>query len=339
MPFRDVIGHRRLIGLLARSINRGTLPPSLILAGPSGVGKRLVAVASAQLLNCTARALPESGGQAAPGIEADSCGVCTACVRIARGMHPDVLILEPGDSGSIRIEQVRETIDHAAYRPFEGRRRVIVIDDADMMVPAAQNALLKTLEEPPSSSVFLLVTSRPDTLLPTVRSRCPRLRFRALSTDEVVAALVQQGRGELEARTVAAVAGGSIGRALEASAGDLAEARDVAARVLAQVASTADLRRRIEAAQSLTLKSGGADRQQLAAELRAMASLVRDAALLGAGAERRALANPDLPSIAGLAVFGGERGTRAFSAIDRALAALERNASAKIVADWLVLHL
>ena len=95
-------------------------------------------------------------------------------------MHPDVLVVEPGDSGSIKIEQVRDVVDRARYRPFEGRRRVVIIDEADALVAAAQNALLKTLEEPPPSSVFILVTARPDVLLPTVRSRCPQLRFRPL---------------------------------------------------------------------------------------------------------------------------------------------------------------
>ena len=163
-------------------------------------------------------------------------------------------------------------------------------------MPAAQNALLKTLEEPPSASVFMLVTSRPDVLLPTVRSRCPRLRFRPLGADEVAAALIKRGRSEAEARAVAATADGSIGRALEASAGELVEAREVAQRVL-------------RGRGAATIRAGGsrarrncwrrparaapADREQLAAHLRAMASLLRDVELLATGADRAALANPD----------------------------------------------
>ncbi|MBI3491195.1 MAG: DNA polymerase III subunit delta' [Acidobacteria bacterium] len=338
MPFRDIVGHVRLVDLLARSIAGGTLPPSLLLTGPDGVGKKLTAVAAAQALNC----LEPRTRNPEPGT--DSCGKCPACTRIARGVHPDVLILEPGDSGAIKIDQVRDLVDRAAYRPFEGRRRVVIIDDADTLLPAAQHALLKTLEEPPSSSVFLLVTSRPDVLLPTVRSRCPQLRFRPLAASDIATALIQRCQSDREARAVAANADGSLRRALEASAGDLVEARDLAERVLAQAAASGDPGRRLESAKELLAKTGaggGSDRDQLATHLRAMAALVRDVEVLATRADVRALANPDVqPALGRLTqTYRGERGVRAFTAIDRALGALERNAGAKVVADWLVLQL
>ena len=134
------------------------------------MGKRRVAVAVAQALNCT----NISSVRLQEDLQIDACGACATCTRIARGVHGDVLMVVPEESGAIKIDQAREVIDRAMYRPFEGRRRVTIIDDADAMVGGAQNALLKTLEEPPSSSTFILVTSRPDALLPTVRSRCSR---------------------------------------------------------------------------------------------------------------------------------------------------------------------
>jgi DNA polymerase III subunit delta' len=339
MPFRDVTGHARLVDLLARSIAGGTLPPSLLLAGPSGIGKRLVAVAVSQALNC----LEPGTRNQEPGT-VDACGRCAACTRIARGVHSDVLLAEPGDNGSIKIDQVRDIIDRAGYRPFEGRRRAVIIDEADALVPAAQNALLKTLEEPPPSSVFMLVTSRPDVLLPTVRSRCPQLRFRPLSASDIAKVLVARGRSESEARAVAATADGSVGRALAASAGELVEARDLAQRVLAQASTAGDAGRRLLGAKDLLAKTGGggvSDRDELATHLRAMASLMRDVEVLATRADVRTLANPDVqPALERLtATYQGERGLRAFSAIDRALVALERNAGVKVVADWLVLQL
>jgi DNA polymerase-3 subunit delta' len=364
MPFRDVIGHRRVIELLTRSIRRDSLPPSLIFAGPAGVGKRLTALATAQAVNCirlgsgsAVEAPPKSPRKPRPdapllepaadsgaGLELDACGACAACTRIARGVHADVLIVEPGDNESIKIEQVRDVVDRAAYRPFEGRRRVVIVDQADALVAPAQNALLKTLEEPPSASMFILVTSRPDALLPTVRSRCPRLGFRALTTGEIATALIERGRSQSDARATAAAAGGSLGAALDMTASDLVQAREIAHDVLARAAATPDPRRRIEGAKELlsnTGSGGAADREKLASHLRAMASLVRDVELLSTRADVRALANADVqPALERLVpAYGGERGARAFSAIDRALVALDRNAGVKIVADWLVLQL
>ena len=340
MPFRDVIGHRRLINLLARSVARQSLPPSLIFAGPAGVGKRLTAIALAQALNCLK---PQRTKDAPDSV--DACGACAACKRIARGVHPDVTEIKPDEKGSIKIEPVREMINSAGYRPFEGKRRVVIIDEADALERGAQNALLKTLEEPPSGSVFVLVTSRPDVLLPTVRSRCPELRFRALGNDELAQALIARGLSETEARTVAATAGGSVGQALEAGAAELVEARDVAQRVLAHVAANREPRRRLDGAKELlagTGSGGAADREQLATHLRAMAAILRDVELLSLGSiAGLTLANPDIEAALDRLkpAYAGDRGVRAFAAVDRALVALERNASPKIVADWLLLEL
>jgi DNA polymerase-3 subunit delta' len=315
VPFRDVIaahGNRRLAALLARSAGRDALPPSLIFSGPVHSGAREMALALAQALNCLSPATfgadPEPGAPK-PGEGGDACGVCAACSRIARGVHPDVLVVTPGDNGSIRVDQIRDVVDRAGFRPFEGRRRVVIVDEADAMAPPAQSALLKTLEEPPPSSVFVLVTARPDMLLPTVQSRCPRLRFQA--------------------------AGGEVVDV---------EAREVAQQVLAQAAATDDPGVRIDAARDLLAKTGSGgrgDRDQLASHLQAMSAMLRDVELLSTRADPAGLVNADVrPDLDRLTkAFGGDRGIRAFAAVDRALEALTRNAGVKIVADWLVLQL
>lgn len=333
MSFRAIAGHRPLLELLSRAIARGTLPPSLLFAGPVGVGKRLTATAVAHALNCD-KPVPfgDAGSQ--------GCGECVPCTRILRGVHADVLAVEPGDTGAIKIEQIRDVVERAGYRPFEGRRRVVIIDGADALGLPAQDAILKTLEEPPPASVFVLITDRPDVLLPTVRSRCQRVRFGPLTPADVAALLMRDaGMSGPEAHAAAAASGGSIGRAIEGAEDGAMDARDAAARLLQGVASTSDPRRRLDGAKVLT--GGGSDRDELSRRLLALSSLLRDLGLLGARVSERTLANGDLkPQLQSLLkAYDGDRALRAYAVVDRALDALGRNASPKIVADWLALNL
>jgi DNA polymerase-3 subunit delta' len=337
VPFRTIAGHSRLLSLLARAIARDSVPPAVLLAGPPGVGKRLTAVAVAQALNCLQ---PRSS----KGFERDACGECPSCRRISRGIHPDVIVIEPGDTGTIKIEQLRDVIERSHYRPFEGRRRVVIIDEADAAGDDAQSALLKTLEEPPSASVFILVSSMPDALLPTVLSRCPRLRFGPLTPHDVAEVLVRDhGYAEQAARVAAAESDGSIGRALQAQSDVLAEARDAAQHILEETARTSDPVRRINLARELTEGKGtpGEDRNRLAVRLRSLGSLLRDVGIIATRADRAMLANTDLekPLERLASSYDAQRCLRAYAAVDRALAALDRNASPKVVADWLLLEL
>ncbi len=337
MAFRQVVGHRRLLSLLSHAIARQSLTPSLILSGPEGVGKRLTAISIAQELNCLTVAQGFS-----PASSSGACGTCTVCSRIARGTHPDVMTIEPGETGSIKIEQVRAAIDRANYRPFEGRRRVTIIEEADALVPAAQNALLKTLEEPLPASVFVLVTSRPDTLLPTVRSRCAHLRFGRLQVAEVASVLEgSQDYSHTDALTAAAASDGSVRRALDLEADAFTEARSDAEGLLQ--AAGRDPRTRLDHAKDL-LKGGGSaasEREHLGARLTAMTALVRDAGLLASGGDPRLLANLDRrPVVDSMArTLGVDRIERIFAAVTRAEDALERNVSPKVVADWLAVQL
>ena len=335
--FSAILGHHHLLTLLSRAIAHGTLPPALLLAGPSGVGKRRVALAIARAVNCLE---PHTRSE----YEREACGKCAACRRIERGVHPDVIVITPGETGTIKIEAIRDVVDRAGYRPFEGRRRVVIIDEADALVDAAQNALLKTLEEMPSASIFVLVSSIPDALLPTVRSRCPRLRFGPLSAAEVAQVLVRDHRySDADARAAAADADGSVGRALAADSAGLTDARNDARRLLEQTARTDEPARRLDVAKDLSGTKGttASDREQMATCLRALASLLRDLRIVATHADRRTLANGDLESQLEklTSAFDHKRSLRAYAAVDEALAALERNASPKVVADWLVLQL
>ena len=349
MPFRDIVGHERTLGLLARAIALGSLPPSLIFTGPRGVGKRRAAVALAQALNCPTPKHGLSPDRAPAGIASlalDACGACTVCGRIDRGIHPDVIAIEPDDMGNIKVDEIRQLNETVSFRPFEGRTRVTIIDDADTLGPSSQNALLKTLEEPPSSSVFVLVTSRQDELLPTVRSRCPHVRFPALAAD-VVAAYLEQAHdmAPLQAHALAATSDGSIGVALESGSDAAVAIREGAQLMLERIARSRDPRGRLAAAQAIVGKTakgfGAGERESVAMHLRVLQTLLRDLGVLSTSGDERALANGDLrPVLIGLLPsFDRARLVNAFTAVHRALEALTGNASPKVVADWVALQI
>ena len=162
------------------------LPHGLLLTGPRAVGKTTLALDVAAALLCLD---PD------PDVAARPCRACRGCRLVADGNHPDVHRLAPdGPGGLIGIDAVRTLITDLALLPVEGGARVAIVESAHRLTEDAQNALLKTLEEPPSSSVFILVSSRADSLLPTVLSRCPRLRFHELSPGDIAAALIRQGK-------------------------------------------------------------------------------------------------------------------------------------------------
>lgn len=332
--FRGIVGHQRIKGLLAGAVKRGSVPPTLLFAGPSGVGKRLVAQATAAALNCL------SPMENIEDLPFDACGECRACDRIARGMHVEVSRLEPDDMGAIKIDAVRDVLERTGFRPFEGRRRVVIIDHADALLDASQNALLKSLEEPPPSTIFILTTSVPSALLPTVRSRCMRLRFGRLTAGEVAEVLTRDPDiSPKDAKAAAALADGSVGQALALASTDLAVMRELALQLLGHAGAGRDVASKLQAA--ATVISGGTrkerSRDEVGLILRMAASMLRDVELLNAGGEAAALANgviaDDLSALT--RTYAGDRARDAFAAVDKAIVALERNAGPKVVAEWL----
>ena len=357
MPFRSIVGHHHVVDLLTRAVARDSLPPSMILSGPDGVGKHTVAVALAQLLNCTKK----KSSDLRPGV--DACGTCAACRRIQRGSYPDVIQVGiEGDAAVIKVEQVRAVLEVVGFRPYEGRRRVVIIDPADALERFGQNALLKVLEETPPATIFVLVTARPDALYATIRSRCPQIRFGALTVAEIAEVLTRErGLAERDARAAAIVAGGSVTRALEAASEQSTDARSQALSVLRAAAAIrepppspggtaagyGEARRRLMETMKAILgiekrqASAAAEREQVTLSLLALSSLLRDVTMIGARGAACDLANVDLKAeleqVAGS--FGRARVMRAFAAVDRAISALSSNANPKVVVDWLAFQM
>src|SRR5262249_36304876 len=215
MPFSAIVGNDRMKALLSRAVRDGRVGQSLILAGPEGIGKRRFAMALAEAVNCE------------HPIDGDACGKCKQCIKIAAGEHLDVITYNP-DGQFIKIEQMREMSAEAQFKPFEGKRRVMIVDEADRLNIRAANAILKALEEPPESSLIILVTSRPYSLLDTIRSRCQVLSFAPLSPAELESHLEANykrpiGKNQLVAR----LAAGSIGRAVSIDIAQYLAERDM----------------------------------------------------------------------------------------------------------------
>jgi DNA polymerase III subunit delta' len=185
MALRDVIGQDRAVTILLKTIERGRIPSSYLFTGDSGIGKKFTAINLAKAVNCLTPPPPltKGGYLQNNGHQwiADACDECDSCRKINAGIHPDFLLLSPS-GGQIRIEEIRAVEDLLSLKAFEGRKKVVIVDDAEAMNPFAANAFLKTLEEPPSDSLILLISSSPDLLPDTIRSRCSTLHFTPLST-------------------------------------------------------------------------------------------------------------------------------------------------------------
>ncbi|MDA1035978.1 MAG: DNA polymerase III subunit delta' [Chloroflexi bacterium] len=206
----NVLGHETAVKAFKTATHGGRLHHAYLITGPAHVGKLTLAMQIAQAMNCLR---PDD----AP------CRECEACKRIASGLHADVRVIavDPeateGPKTAIGIDSVRELIGAAHLRPYEGRTRVFVFDEAERMTHDAANALLKVLEEPPPDVLMLLLSADEDRVLPTITSRCQLIQLHPLAVDRVTRILNEQGVTADQADVIARLSRGCVGWAIDAS--------------------------------------------------------------------------------------------------------------------------
>ena len=228
MKFSEFAGLDPKMEQLMRSAQAGRIVHALLFTGPKGTGKKTMAGLFTQAVLCEGENKP--------------CGVCPSCKKCLNGSHPDVhYVRRAQDKKQIVIDQIRDLTETMGLGAYEGGRKIAVIEQADLMNQAAQNALLKTLENPTGDTLFFLLTEAPGTLLPTIVSRCLQVRFRCLEAGECAQALIVKGMDPKRAGLLAALAQGSVGRALDIDGdGEYLLLRDRVIDALEGLASPAD---------------------------------------------------------------------------------------------------
>lgn len=200
--FKDVPGQEQIKQQLEMSVRQEHLSHSYLFLGERGVGKRTMARAFARRLLCTGEGIRP-------------CGHCHACIQIAADTHPDVVTIQR-DKTALSVDVVREQLaQEIRIRPFSGERRIFIIPEAEKMTQQAQNAILKTIEEPPAYAVILLLAEQEEALLPTIRSRVMRLAFRPVSETQIFERLLSKGAAPERAREAARFSRGIYRRAEE----------------------------------------------------------------------------------------------------------------------------
>ena len=293
--FDELTGNSRVKAVLKRMLVSDRLPGAMLFTGEEGIGKKRFALEVARALNCRT---PK---------DREACGVCSSCVRIARlnypqredadewtqiiwTDHPDVgLVVAP--KRVLRVEQMRQIEKEANFRPFEGKARVFLIDEADKLNDASANALLKVLEEPPRTSHLILITARPAMLLPTILSRCQMIRFSPLTPAEIESHLVKTDLDAKTARLRARAAGGSIGRALSNDLVTFTSQRKAMLKVLSALVLSNDRAQLLRSAEQL---NEAQYKDEFEERLDVLETLIRDAWMLSLGVDSSRLVNEDL---------------------------------------------
>jgi DNA polymerase III subunit delta' len=215
--FDELVDQERPVRLIKAAIKNGHIPNAFLFTGLNGIGKKSAALSFAMACNCLVFNQVQAGSSQINSTHSLSqvpCGSCGSCKKIISGSHPDIHIVRP-EGSVIKVEQIRALCQRLSLKPNEASIRLALISDAQMLNPEAGNTLLKTLEEPPDHTVFILTALQSSDLLPTIVSRCRHIRFNPVSRERLSALLENKyGLGSTDAHVYAAMSGGSLTMAI-----------------------------------------------------------------------------------------------------------------------------
>lgn len=224
--WKNIVGNAEKIFRLKKFITDKTFPHAILFSGVEGIGKRKIAELCAAALICEN---PVNG---------EACGTCDSCKLMAANSHPDFYVVEPEatkTTRNIKIAQIRDLQREVSLKPNIAERRVVIIDGAEFMNKPSANSILKTLEEPPGQTIFILVTANRSGLLLTIRSRCVTMNFDKLSPAQIKESLINFGLDDGKAQKLSVIADGSLGRAITLEKSGGYEIRDAALTLINQI--------------------------------------------------------------------------------------------------------
>jgi len=280
----QILGHELQRGILERATKENMVSHAYLFAGPDGIGKKLIAIEFAKMLNCLDNTDKQINSQCE----------CGSCRKIDKRIHPDVIFVEYEGVKNIKVEQIREEVEEKIYfKSFEGKFKVVIVDESERMSVSAQNAFLKTLEEPPQSSVIILLSSQPQILLPTIRSRCQTIRFNGLPMETILEALSKNPEfTPEEAKISSGLSDGSLGKALKLDS-DTIEWRMGILETLNNM-TPHEANRIIELAESIPTGSSQEETEKLDLLFQFISLWLRDLALIKIGGTADSVSNVDI---------------------------------------------
>ena len=334
MALDNILGQDRPKQILEKALRSGRIPNSYLFYGQESVGKKFTAIEVCKALNCETLS------------PVDSCDKCPSCLKIEKRIHPDLFILEPKKSSPtareavLKIDEIRELQKKLLYLPYEGNTKVAIINNAECMNPQAANSFLKTLEEPPTKTLIILIASNPYQLLPTVVSRCQGIRFYPLPSEAIKTIIshhLKSEAGESQPEEIELRSRRSMGQVAYALEEDLLEASEDREELI-RLISIISFKRMDQV--FLWTKAKAKQTERILLILDELTRILRDLVLIKVAPETSVVTNKDL--IKQLRTLALQKSTPAlltmFETVQNTKAAIKLNANSQLALENMLIN-